>query len=187
MPTLAPGWNLVPRWRTRMLPASTYSPPNFFTPRRRPALSRPLREEPPAFLCAMAHLLLLLDRLLCRSLLGRRLGLGAARGLRLCGGLGGGFLGRRLPGRLLGGLCRFLLRFGGGGGLRLGRGLAPLGQDLADADHREVLAVAVLAPVIVPPLLLEDEDGRRMGLLDHRRRHHGARHHRRAHLEALAG
>src|SRR3546814_9831721 len=27
------------------------SPPNFFTPRRRPAESRPLRDEPPAFLC----------------------------------------------------------------------------------------------------------------------------------------
>src|SRR3954464_10922263 len=39
-----------------MLPASTASPPNFLTPRRRPALSRPLREDPPAFLCAMTKL-----------------------------------------------------------------------------------------------------------------------------------
>ena len=31
----------------------TASPPNFLMPRRRPAVSRPLREEPPAFLCAM--------------------------------------------------------------------------------------------------------------------------------------
>src|SRR3954453_9122870 len=53
MPTLCPGWNLVPRWRTKILPASTYSPPNFFTPSRWPALSRPLRDEPPAFLWAM--------------------------------------------------------------------------------------------------------------------------------------
>src|SRR5262245_28179255 len=53
MPTLAPAWNLVPRWRTRMLPARTSSAPNFLTPRRRPAVSRPLRDEPPAFLCAM--------------------------------------------------------------------------------------------------------------------------------------
>src|SRR5690606_26933513 len=37
-----------------MLPAVTASPPNFLTPRRRPAVSRPLRDEPPAFLCAMA-------------------------------------------------------------------------------------------------------------------------------------
>src|SRR3954468_22486102 len=36
-----------------MLPGITFSPPNFLTPRRRPALSRPLRDEPPAFLCAI--------------------------------------------------------------------------------------------------------------------------------------
>src|SRR6185312_6293291 len=36
-----------------MLPAITFSPPNFLTPRRRPAVSRPLRDEPPAFLCAI--------------------------------------------------------------------------------------------------------------------------------------
>ena len=35
------------------------SPPNFFTPRRRPAESRPLREEPPAFLCAISNYSLL--------------------------------------------------------------------------------------------------------------------------------
>src|SRR5690606_4763093 len=37
-----------------MLPATTASPPNFFTPRRRPAVSRPLRDEPPACLCAIS-------------------------------------------------------------------------------------------------------------------------------------
>src|SRR3982751_2106142 len=37
-----------------MLPARTVSLPNFFTPRRLLSLSRPLRDEPPAFLCAMA-------------------------------------------------------------------------------------------------------------------------------------
>src|SRR5689334_7602039 len=36
-----------------MLPARTACPPNFFTPRRLLSLSRPLRDEPPAFLCAM--------------------------------------------------------------------------------------------------------------------------------------
>src|SRR5437764_14024678 len=36
-----------------MLPARTLSLPNFFTPRRLLSLSRPLRDEPPAFLCAM--------------------------------------------------------------------------------------------------------------------------------------
>src|SRR5256885_5912515 len=55
MPTLSPGCHLVPRWRTMMLPARTVSLPNFFTPRRLLWLSRPLRDEPPAFLCAMSN------------------------------------------------------------------------------------------------------------------------------------
>src|SRR3954447_8872754 len=38
-----------------MLPARTDWPPNFFTPRRLLSLSRPLRDEPPAFLCAMTN------------------------------------------------------------------------------------------------------------------------------------
>src|SRR5205085_2356881 len=54
-PTLVPGCHLVPRWRTMMLPARTLSLPNFFTPRRLLSLSRPLRDEPPAFLCAMSN------------------------------------------------------------------------------------------------------------------------------------
>src|SRR5436190_3802467 len=37
-----------------MLPARTCSPPNFFTPRRFDSESRPLRDEPPAFLCAIS-------------------------------------------------------------------------------------------------------------------------------------
>src|SRR5712691_3100201 len=53
MPTRSPGWNLVPRWRTMICPGTTISPPNFLTPSRLPRLSRPLREEPPAFLCAI--------------------------------------------------------------------------------------------------------------------------------------
>src|SRR5438552_8818939 len=55
MPTLSPGCHFVPRWRTMMLPARTDCPPNFFTPRRLLSLSRPLRDEPPAFLCAMSN------------------------------------------------------------------------------------------------------------------------------------
>src|SRR5271168_1538075 len=53
MPTLGPGCHWVPRCRTMILPARQASPPNFFTPRRWPAESRPLRDDPPAFLCAM--------------------------------------------------------------------------------------------------------------------------------------
>src|SRR5712671_3391615 len=65
IPTRSPGWNLVPRCRTMMLPGITISPPNFLTPSRRPALSRPLREEPPAFLCAILNLPRLRRRLRC--------------------------------------------------------------------------------------------------------------------------
>src|SRR5690349_17591872 len=36
-----------------MLPARTCSPPKIFKPRRCPAESRPLRDDPPAFLCAI--------------------------------------------------------------------------------------------------------------------------------------
>src|SRR3990170_6819034 len=54
-PTLSPGYHLVPRWRTMMFPARTASLPNFLTPRRLDCESRPLREEPPAFLCAIVQ------------------------------------------------------------------------------------------------------------------------------------
>src|SRR5438270_8133370 len=45
--------NLVPRWRMMMLPATTASLPNFFTPRRLLTLSRPFLTLPCPFLCAM--------------------------------------------------------------------------------------------------------------------------------------
>src|SRR5918912_3035954 len=54
MPTLTPGFQRVPRWRRMILPAARYSPPNFFTPSRFDWLSRPLRELPIPFLCAIA-------------------------------------------------------------------------------------------------------------------------------------
>src|SRR5690348_15702990 len=54
MPTLVPGCTRVPRWRTRIWPALTRSPPYTLTPRRLDCESRPLRELPPAFLCAIA-------------------------------------------------------------------------------------------------------------------------------------
>src|SRR5215467_13501273 len=94
-----------------MLPGTTISPPNFLTPRRRPALSRPLRDEPPAFLCAMAN----------------------------------------APQNLLG-----------------------AGRDGIDAQHGQVLAMAVLAAVIVTAALLEDDDLVAAGLLDDGRAHRGA-------------
>src|ERR1700732_4270417 len=91
-----------------MLPGTTISPPNFLTPSRRPALSRPLRDEPPAFLCAT-------------------------------------FRSPAAPRR------RFFL---------------PRQPDLGDLQHGLVLAVGVLAPVILPPLLLEDDDLAGAALLD---------------------
>src|ERR671911_2341419 len=53
-PTPRPGWNLVPRWRTRISPALTAWPPKRFTPRRCALESRPLRELDAPFLCAMS-------------------------------------------------------------------------------------------------------------------------------------
>src|SRR5438105_4527104 len=99
-----------------MLPGTTISPPNFLTPSRRPALSRPLRDEPPAFLCAIRCLLRLLRR------------------LRL-------FRPRRSPGARPGGTARYAL-----------------GVDPGDLQHGLMLAMTVLAPVILPPLLLEDDN-----------------------------
>src|SRR5690348_5744943 len=107
MPTRLPGWNLVPRCRTMMWPGMTISPPNFLTPSRRPALSRPLRDEPPAFLCAIC--------------------------------------------------CSYLA-------LRTIRAF-----DLGDAQNGLLLAMPFFSAVIVPPLLLEDDNLGRPLLLDNGR------------------
>src|SRR3954468_1141418 len=56
MPTPAPGLNRVPRWRTMISPPVTAWPANTFTPRRWALESRPLRDEPRPFLCAIADL-----------------------------------------------------------------------------------------------------------------------------------
>src|ERR1043166_524763 len=52
-PTFLPGFHFVPRWRARMLPPKTCSPPNFFKPKRCECESRPLRDEPTPFLRAI--------------------------------------------------------------------------------------------------------------------------------------
>src|SRR5262249_21329839 len=57
-PTFSPGKNFVPRCRTRIDPPVTSCPANAFTPSRCELESRPLREEPCPFLCAMSALLL---------------------------------------------------------------------------------------------------------------------------------
>jgi hypothetical protein len=47
--TLSPGWNLVPRWRTMIVPARTFVPVVTFTPSRCDAESRPFLEEAAPF------------------------------------------------------------------------------------------------------------------------------------------
>ena len=54
MPTLVPGWILVPRWRTMIVPERIVWPSPHFTPSILGLLSRPLREEPTPFLCAIS-------------------------------------------------------------------------------------------------------------------------------------
>src|SRR3954462_3382521 len=56
MPTPSPGWKRVPRWRTMISPPVTVWPANTFTPRRLAFESRPLREEPRPFFCALSAL-----------------------------------------------------------------------------------------------------------------------------------
>src|SRR5215212_12050576 len=60
-PTFLPGFHFVPRWRARMFPPSTRSPPNFFNPSRCAFESRPLRDDPTPFLCAISDYLVTSD------------------------------------------------------------------------------------------------------------------------------
>ena len=54
-PTLRPGRCGVPTCRTRMVPVRTTSPPKRLTPRYCGLLSRPFRDEPCPFLCAIIN------------------------------------------------------------------------------------------------------------------------------------
>ncbi len=132
-PTLAPGCHFVPRWRTMMLPETTASPPNFFTPRRFDSESRPLRDEPPAFCVPLDfsfNLFYLLSRLgLGCSLLRRCL-------LWLCDFA---FSGVCLRSLLLSGLLRWL---------------CAVGKDLRDTDRRLFLTMTAGALRILTATLL---------------------------------
>src|SRR5512132_894371 len=77
-PTLRPGRNLRPRWRTRIDPPVTTLPSNRLTPRRCELLSRPFRELPCPFFVAMA-----LDQNVCDADAGQRaaMALGPAHAL----------------------------------------------------------------------------------------------------------
>src|SRR5205823_6444861 len=100
-------------------------------------------------------------------------------------GLGFGLLGRRFRPCLR-------LRRGrlGPRGLRRGFGLRPglsaLGEDLGNADHRELLAMAALAARILAPALLERDDLFAAALLDDLAGHRGAGHMGAADQNALA-
>src|ERR1700726_2787478 len=52
-PTLSPGFTRVPRCRTMMVPPGTICPPNALNPNRCAFESRPFREVPCPFLCAI--------------------------------------------------------------------------------------------------------------------------------------
>ena len=54
IPTLLPGLWRVPRWRTIMLPATHFWPPQILTPNLCEADSRPFLELPTPFLCAIS-------------------------------------------------------------------------------------------------------------------------------------
>src|SRR5215204_5610723 len=68
-----PGRKRVPRWRTMIIPALTSWPSNILTPSIFGFESRPLREEPRPFLCAIVLLRLLGGGRLCLRLRRRRL------------------------------------------------------------------------------------------------------------------
>ncbi len=55
IPTFSPARTFVPHWRTIILPAKTYSPPNFLTPLRCELESRPFFAAPCPFLCAIKN------------------------------------------------------------------------------------------------------------------------------------
>src|ERR671915_1534136 len=55
MPTFSPGWKVLPRWRTMIVPDRTNWPSPRLTPSRLPALSRPFLLDEPAFLCAICY------------------------------------------------------------------------------------------------------------------------------------
>src|SRR5207344_1981659 len=109
---------------------------------------------------------------LCRRLLGRcRFGRGLLRRLRL------GLIGLWLLGL---DLLRLRTR-------HLGlRRLLAVGEDLGDAEQRQILAVSLLAAVVLAPLLLEHDDLVAAALLHHFGGDQRAGNQRAAHLRAIA-
>src|SRR5205823_1508938 len=146
MPTPSPGLNRVPRWRTMISPPVTVWPANTFTPRRLECESRPLREEPRPFLCAIAFLRLGLggSRLASSRLARRGLLRRCVRGLlRRCV--------RGLLRRCVRGLLRRCVR-----GLLLGLRRTPPRRRELDRRHLEPCQLlAVTGPALVAALGFE--------------------------------
>src|SRR5262245_9921112 len=174
-----------------ILPATAYSPPNSFKPSRWLFESRPLREEPPAFLCAMAsnpsvgrYLAQFCDEIITFfgdftgalaffrgasaftanmvAALGAATRCQAQRGLAL--GFRLGSLGVSLGLARALGLCRGLARLG------------PVGEDFGDPHQRKLLAVTALAARVLTAPLLEGDHLGPTALLDHLGRDRSARH-----------
>src|SRR5580700_7408856 len=175
-PTFSPGFTRVPRCRTMMVPPGTTCPPNALNPSRCAFESRPFREVPCPFLCAIAvlsspldrggtdafvrqvlllYLLLLRSRLL-RCLFRRSLLLGRAlmrrRFCRWCFGLS---LSRFHLLRL-----RFLL-----GQFRSLEAL-PAKSDLSNAHRGVRLTVSAQLLVLLLALVVEHQDLRAAALFD---------------------
>src|SRR5215467_10770847 len=167
-----------------MLPAATCSPPKIFRPSRWLLESRPLRDEPPAFLCAITSVLqccylirlcdeiitvswlYLLETLLSALFASVRSGRRGAGGLFACRGFRGP-LGLLLLARLL--LAR----------------LGAVGEDLRHPHEREFLPVAALAPRVLAAAFLEGDDFRPAPLLQHLGGDRGARHGRSAERDGI--
>src|SRR5215469_9193395 len=162
-PTLSPGFTRVPRCRTMIVPPGTTCPPNALNPSRCEFESRPFREVPCPFLCAMMSSLRRLVRRLSRGRLAPvpydlfLLG-GFLRRLLRCSLLRLGFLGLWLCFGLFGG-CRLYplgLRFL----LRKFRGFKALSakRDLPDAHGRVRLPMPAQLLVLFLALVVEDQD-----------------------------
>src|SRR5215471_4039998 len=156
-PTFRPGFTFVPRWRTMIVPPGTNWPPKALKPRRCELESRPFRELPNPFLCAIAHLkiwdfvigytrlsllLFLRSRLLRCCLLGRRF-LFSLRFRRssFCSFFRGCLF-------YLGFFLRKLWRLEG----------LPIERDLGNAHRSECLAMPAQLLVLLLPLVVEDDN-----------------------------
>src|ERR1700722_16983108 len=159
-PTFRPGFTRVPRWRTIIVPPGTSCPPKALKPNRWALESRPFREVPCPFLCAIADPVVNLFLLFWRSFLRHRL---FSRSLFLCGRLvrlGLGFDRVRVYRRGLLRLGNFFGQFGGGE-------LLPVKCDFCNPHRRIALTMSPQLLVLLLAFVVEDQDLFLAALLDH--------------------